>query len=85
MGISGLYTRQDKVLVAEKKYPKKFNPQNVKKGDQNGGAPISPNIEGVPPPPHTHTEHHPPHPHAHPHRPPHPNPSPPPHPSPQPQ
>ena len=36
----------------EKKYPKKieFNPQNVKKGGQNGGTSISPNIEGVPSP-----------------------------------
>ena len=34
----------------EKMYPKKivFNPQNVKKGGQNGGTSISPNIEGVP-------------------------------------
>ena len=34
-----------------KKYPKKieFNPQNVKKGGQNGGTAISPNIEGVAP------------------------------------
>ena len=40
------------VLVDEKKYPKKieFNPQNVKKGGQNGGTSISPNIEGVPSP-----------------------------------
>ena len=38
------------VMVDEKKYPKKieFNPQNVKKGGQNGGTSISPNIEGVP-------------------------------------
>ena len=38
------------VLVDEKKYPQKikFNPQNVKKGGQNGGTSISPNIEGVP-------------------------------------
>ena len=36
----------------EKKYPKKIelNPQNVKKGGQNGGTSISPNIEGVPSP-----------------------------------
>ena len=40
------------VLVDEKKYPKKieFNRQNVKKGGQNGGTSISPNIEGVPSP-----------------------------------
>ena len=37
------------VLVDEKKYPQKieFNPQNIKKGGQNGGTSISPNIEGV--------------------------------------
>ena len=40
------------VSVDEKKYPQKieFNPQNVKKGGQNGGTSISPNIEGVPSP-----------------------------------
>ena len=38
------------VLVDDKKYPKKikFNPQNVKKGGQNCGTSILPNIDGVP-------------------------------------
>ena len=38
------------MLVDEKKYPQKivFNLQNVKKGGENGGTSISPNIGGVP-------------------------------------
>ena len=37
------------VLVDDKKYPKKIvlNPRKVKKGGQNGGTSISPNMEGV--------------------------------------
>ena len=40
------------VLVDEEKYPKKivFNPQKVKKGGQNSGTDVSPDIEGVPSP-----------------------------------
>ena len=40
------------VLVDENKHPKKivFNPLKVKKGGQNGGTYVSPNIEGVPSP-----------------------------------